>query len=60
MKTQTESNQELPVVISDREILHKASFNSGPQITRVQVIEYRGKRTEVNFWTENGKLVRVA
>ncbi len=51
----------LPRVISDVEVLHKATFVSGPRIGRVQTIEFNGVISEVNFWFNNdGSLHHVA
>jgi hypothetical protein len=48
-----------PKLISTREILHKTAFNEGPRITSVQTIETGTGLVEVDFWTQNGKLVKV-
>ena len=53
-----ERTQELPKVISDRQVLHRDW--SGLRIGRVQEIAYLGKITTVNFWYENGNLHHVA
>lgn len=50
---------EMPKLIDTREVLHPAAFNCGPRITRVDTYEFEGKRTEVRFWTQDGKIVRV-
>ncbi len=51
----------IPVIISDREVLHRASSEIYPRVTRVQEIEYQGKISEVNFWSNaDGSLHHVA
>ena len=51
---------ELPKLIETREVLHRATFDMGPRVTRIEVYEYLGQRNEVKFWHDaNGRLVWV-
>lgn len=46
-------------IISDTLVPHPITFNTGPRIERVQIVEVNGKRFTINFWYQNGKLLRV-
>ena len=49
-------------VIEDREVLHPAQFECGPRIGRFQRILDTVTQVEVtvNFWFQNGRLIKVA
>lgn len=54
-----ERTQELPIIIEDRLIPHRAS-EQGDRIGRVQTILFNGVKSTVNFWySQTGQLLRV-
>ena len=46
-------------IISDKEILHRAEFNEGPRVSRVQVVEIDGVRHLCEFITQGKNLIRI-
>jgi hypothetical protein len=47
-------------IISDKEILHPNTFEAGPRVTRVQVVQVDNIREEHSFWTQNGKFHHIS
>lgn len=41
-------------------VQHPAKYVAGPRIERIEVYEIDGVRTRVEYWYENGRLVRVS
>lgn len=50
-----------PVVVKTVHHRHPVAANTGPRIERTDTIQMAadGKTQEVNYWYENGRLIRV-
>jgi len=49
----------MPKLISTITHSHPATFDAGPRIERTEIYEFEGRKHVVNYWYENGNIVRV-